>query len=82
MTVPAARVVFDADDRAAVAAAVSEALATGALTLGPHTERFETAFATAHRSPHEIPSCKTEQCSVFECGTRFRLSQHRAARPV
>ena len=50
MTVPAARVVFDADDRAAVAAAVSESLASGALTLGPHTERFETAFATAHRA--------------------------------
>lgn len=54
MTVPAARVVFDADDRMAVAAAVTESLATGALTLGPHTERFETAFATAHRSPHAV----------------------------
>lgn len=54
MTVPAARVVFDADDRAAVAAAVSESLASGALTLGPHTERFETAFAAAHRSPHAV----------------------------
>lgn len=54
MTVPAARVVFDAEDRAAVAAAVAESLATGALTLGPHTERFETAFAAAHRSPHAV----------------------------
>ena len=54
MTVPAARIVFDADDRAAVAAAVAESLATGALTLGPHTERFETAFAAAHRAQHAV----------------------------
>ncbi|NUR60920.1 MAG: DegT/DnrJ/EryC1/StrS family aminotransferase [Catenulispora sp.] len=54
MTVPAARIVFDADDRAAVAAAVVESLASGALTLGPHTERFETAFAAAHRAQHAV----------------------------
>jgi perosamine synthetase len=54
VTVPAARIVFDADDRAAVAAAVAESLATGALTLGPHTERFETAFAAAHRAQHAV----------------------------
>jgi dTDP-4-amino-4,6-dideoxygalactose transaminase len=46
--------VFDADDRAAVAAAVAESLATGALTLGPHTERFETAFGAAHRAQHAV----------------------------
>ncbi|GAA2006916.1 DegT/DnrJ/EryC1/StrS family aminotransferase [Catenulispora subtropica] len=54
MTVPAARIVFDVEDRAAVAAAVAESLATGALTLGPHTERFETAFAAAHRAQHAV----------------------------
>jgi len=54
VTVPAARIVFDAEDRAAVAAAVAESLATGALTLGPHTERFETAFAAAHRARHAV----------------------------
>ena len=54
MTVPAARIVFDAEDRSAVAAAVAESLATGALTLGPHTERFETAFAAAHRAQHAV----------------------------
>src|SRR2546423_12625288 len=54
VTVPAARIVFEADDRAAVAAAIAESLATGALTLGPHTERFETAFAAAHRAQHAV----------------------------
>ncbi|NUP47487.1 MAG: DegT/DnrJ/EryC1/StrS aminotransferase family protein [Catenulispora sp.] len=54
MTVPAARIVFDGADREAVAAAVVESLATGALTLGPQTERFETAFAAAHRARHAV----------------------------
>lgn len=54
MAVPAARVVFDEADRAAVATAVTEILATGALTLGPYTERFEAAFAAAHEAQHAV----------------------------
>ena len=46
--VPAARIVFPADDRAEIAAAVTEILATGSLTLGPYTRRLEEAFAAAH----------------------------------
>src|SRR5215813_14166690 len=49
--VPSARVVFPASDRAEVAAAVADMLASGALTLGPYTRRFETAFAAAHSAP-------------------------------
>ncbi|MDH6108318.1 perosamine synthetase [Kitasatospora sp. MAP12-15] len=54
MDVPAARVVFAEDDRSAVADAVVEILADGSLTLGPRTERFETAFASVHEVPHAI----------------------------
>jgi dTDP-4-amino-4,6-dideoxygalactose transaminase len=49
--VPAARVVFTAEDRAEIAAAMTEILTSGALTLGPYGERFEAAFAAAHRVP-------------------------------
>jgi perosamine synthetase len=49
--VPSARVVFPAGDRAEIAAAVTEILASGALTLGPYTRRFEEAFAAAHGGP-------------------------------
>jgi len=49
--VPSARVVFPASDRAEIAAAVTEILASGALTLGPYTRRFEEAFAAAHTGP-------------------------------
>jgi perosamine synthetase len=52
--VPAARVVFPEADRAEVAAAVAEILATGSLTLGPYTKRFEAAFAAAHEAPHAV----------------------------
>ena len=48
---PSARVVFHARDRAEIAAAVTEILASGALTLGPYTRRFEEAFAAAHTGP-------------------------------
>jgi dTDP-4-amino-4,6-dideoxygalactose transaminase len=54
VAVPAARVVFGEDDRSAVAAAVSEILATGALTLGPHTKGFETDFAALHEARHAV----------------------------
>lgn len=54
MGVPAARIVFDESDRAAVAEAVTEMLTTGALTLGPWTERFEQAFAAEHGASHAV----------------------------
>jgi perosamine synthetase len=44
--------VFPAADRAEIAAAVSEILATGSLTLGPYTRQFESAFAAAHGAQH------------------------------
>jgi perosamine synthetase len=46
----AARIVFPEPDRAEIATAISTILATGALTLGPHTQQFENAFAAAHES--------------------------------
>ncbi|MGW3040354.1 DegT/DnrJ/EryC1/StrS family aminotransferase [Kitasatospora sp. NPDC001159] len=54
MGVPAARIVFDENDRAAVADAVTEMLTTGALTLGPWTERFEQAFTAEHGASHAV----------------------------
>jgi len=52
--VPAARVVFREQDRAEIAAAVMDILASGALTLGPYTKRFEAAFGAAHSAPHAV----------------------------
>jgi dTDP-4-amino-4,6-dideoxygalactose transaminase len=46
--------VFDSQDRSAVADAVQDILSSGALTLGKYTERFEAAFAAAHRAPHAV----------------------------
>jgi dTDP-4-amino-4,6-dideoxygalactose transaminase len=43
--------VFPASDQAEIAAAVTEMLASGALTLGPYTRGFEAAFAAAHTGP-------------------------------
>jgi perosamine synthetase len=50
--VRAARIVFPPADAAEIAAAVSEILTSGALTLGPYTRRFEAAFADAHDAPY------------------------------
>jgi perosamine synthetase len=52
--VPAARVVFAEDDRALVADAVMAALASGSMTLGANTERFEAAFAAAQDAPNAV----------------------------
>src|SRR6185369_4871677 len=49
-----ARIVFPPQDRAEVAAAITETLTTGALTLGPWTKKFEAAFAAAHQTPNAI----------------------------
>jgi perosamine synthetase len=43
--------VFPPSDQAEIAAAVTEMLASGALTLGPYTRGFEAAFAAAHTGP-------------------------------
>ena len=45
---------FPPADRAEIAAAVAEVLASGALTLGPYTGRFEAAFAAAHDAAHAV----------------------------
>ena len=50
MGVQAARVVFPEPDRAEIATEISGILATGPLTLGPYTEKFESAFAAAHET--------------------------------
>lgn len=54
--VQAARVVFPAADRAEIAAAVTEILSSGMLTLGTYTRQFETAFAAAHAAAHSPPN--------------------------
>jgi dTDP-4-amino-4,6-dideoxygalactose transaminase len=54
MQVPAARIVFSEGDKAEIAAAVTQILASGALTLGPHTSQFEAEFAAAHAAPHGV----------------------------
>jgi perosamine synthetase len=48
LSVQAARIVFPVADREEIAAATAEILRTGALTLGPYTRQFESAFADAH----------------------------------
>jgi perosamine synthetase len=52
MGVQAARIVFPAVDREEIAAAISDMLSTGMLTLGPYTRQFEAAFAAAHAPAH------------------------------
>ncbi len=52
--VPAARIVFAPEDRAKALALMDEALSSGSLTLGPHTERFEAEFGARHAAPFAI----------------------------
>jgi len=66
--VPSARVVFPASDRAEIAAAVTEMLASGALTLGPYTRKFEAAFAAAHTGPR-TPSTGGPHAVAVASGT-------------
>ena len=54
MNVPAARLVFSDEDRAAVLAMVDETLRTGSLTLGPYTRELEDAFRARHEAPHAV----------------------------
>jgi perosamine synthetase len=52
--VPAARLVFPAEDRAEIHALIDESLTSGSLTLGPNTQRFEAAFAKRHALPYAV----------------------------
>jgi perosamine synthetase len=54
VNVPAARIVFSDDDRAAVLAMVDQTLRTGELTLGPFTRELEGAFRARHDAPHAV----------------------------
>jgi perosamine synthetase len=54
LRVPAARITFDAPDRRRVAGLIEEALASGALTLGPLTRQLEEGFAEHHGAPHGV----------------------------
>lgn len=54
MAVPAARVVFPHSDRQEISASIADILATGVLTLGPFTQQFEAAFASAHNGTYAI----------------------------
>jgi len=52
--VQAARIVFADSDRQEISASISDILASGVLTLGPFTRRFEAAFAVAEECGHAI----------------------------
>jgi len=52
--IPAARLVFSDEDRAAVLAMVDEALRTGSLTLGPRTAELERLFAERQGVTHAV----------------------------
>jgi dTDP-4-amino-4,6-dideoxygalactose transaminase len=54
VNVPAARLVFSTEDRAAILGLIDESLQSGMLTLGPHTRALEAAFAARHDTPHAI----------------------------
>jgi perosamine synthetase len=54
LNIPAARLVFSAEDRAEILGLIDESLQTGSLTLGPHTRDLEASFAARHQSPHAI----------------------------
>jgi perosamine synthetase len=54
VNVPAARLVFSDEDRAAVQAMIDETLRTGSLTLGPYTRELEDAFRARHEAPHAV----------------------------
>ena len=49
-----ARIVFPPADRAEIAAAITEILTSGNLTLGHYTQLFEAEFAAAHRAGHAV----------------------------
>jgi perosamine synthetase len=52
--IPAARIVFSAQDREEILRMIDQSLQSGSLTLGPRTREFEEAFAHRHDVPHAI----------------------------
>jgi dTDP-4-amino-4,6-dideoxygalactose transaminase len=52
--IPAARIVFGADDRREIAERVDAALRTGVLTLGENTRALENEFAAVHATPFAV----------------------------
>ena len=54
MNVPAARIVFSDDDRAAILSMIDETLRTGSLTLGPRTAELEEGFRARHEAPYAV----------------------------
>jgi perosamine synthetase len=52
--IPAARIVFSAQDRLEILRMIDRSLQDGSLTLGPQTREFEEAFALRHDVPHAI----------------------------
>jgi len=54
VNIPAARIVFSDEDRAAVLSMVDQSLQTGSLTLGPYTRELEDAFRARHDAPFAV----------------------------
>ena len=52
--VPILRVPFDDADLRFIQEGLAKILATGAMTMGAHTEAFETEFANLHAVPHAV----------------------------
>jgi perosamine synthetase len=52
--IPAARIVFSAQDRQEILRMIDRSLQDGSLTLGPFTRQFEEAFALRHDVPHAV----------------------------
>ena len=54
LTVPAARIEFEPEDRKWITDRIDEMLASGQLTLGQHGARLETGFASLCGVPHAV----------------------------
>jgi len=54
VNVPAARLEFSDDDRAAILSMIDESLRTGLLTLGPRTIELEEGFRARHGAPYAV----------------------------
>jgi len=52
--IPAARLVFDDEDRATILAMIDGSLQSGSLTLGPHTRELEEAFRARHDTEYAV----------------------------
>jgi perosamine synthetase len=54
LRIPAARIVFSAQDRQEILGMIDQSLQDGSLTLGQRTRQFEEAFALRHHVPYAI----------------------------